>query len=392
MRSSRRAAVFFVTLGAFTDLLAYSIAVPVLPDLTRRLGASPTVIGLLFASFGLTLLGVSVPIGAVSDRIGRRWPLFFGMTVLALATMAFAYGDRLSWLFAARLMQGAADAVTWGVGFALVADLFGPSERGRVMGLVMSGSNLGFMLGPSIGGWLYESGGARLPYLVVTGLAVVSAAGFLWLRLPRPQSQPQHERVPIATLMRSPSVMSCAIAVMVASATISMFEPVLSLWLSSSLAVQPGRIGLVFGVAAVGSTVLHPAYGRLADRYGGRPLMLIGLAAGGVIMPVLGQIGSYGAVVAVFTILAATFSLVVTPSLAYMANATAQAGSSSFGVSFGLYNFAWGAGLLAGPALGGVLYETIGFERLLLVWPPVVLSAALLLARFGDEHLPQPSL
>jgi DHA1 family solute carrier family 18 vesicular amine transporter 1/2 len=171
-----------------------------------------------------------------------------------------------------------------------------------------------------------------------------------------------------------------------------MFEPVLSLWLSSSLAVQPGRIGLVFGVAAVGSTVLHPAYGRLADRYGGRPLMLIGLAAGAVIMPVLGQIGSYGAVVAVFTILAATLSLVVTPSLTYMANATAQAGSSSFGVSFGLYNFAWGAGLLAGPALGGVLYETIGFERLLFVWPPVVLSAALLLARFGDERLTERSL
>jgi predicted MFS family arabinose efflux permease len=61
-------------------------------------------------------------------------------------------------------------------------------------------------------------------------------------------------------------------------------------------------------------------------------------------------------------------------------------------VSFGLYNLAWGAGLLAGPALGGVLYETIGFERLLLVWPPVVLGAALLLATFGDERLPEPSL
>jgi predicted MFS family arabinose efflux permease len=390
VRSSRRLAVFFVTLGAFTDLVAYSIAVPILPDLTRQLGASPTLIGLLFASFGLTLVAVSVPIGAVSDRSGRRWPLFAGMVVLAFATLAFAYADRLPWLFAARLMQGAADAVTWGVGFALIADLYGPTERGRVMGLVMSGSNLGFMLGPSLGGWLYESGGARLPFLVVTGFAVITAAGFLWLRLPQPQAR--HERVSLGTLVRSPAVVSCAVTVMVVAATISMLEPVLSLWLSSSLGVQPGRIGLVFGAAAIASTALHPVYGRLADRHGGRPLMLIGLAAGGVVMPLLGLAGSYGAVVAVFLVLASTISLVVTPSLTYMANATGRVGASSFGVSFGVYNFAWGAGLMAGPAVGGLLYETIGFERLLMVWPPVVLATALLLARFGNERAAARSL
>jgi predicted MFS family arabinose efflux permease len=109
-------------------------------------------------------------------------------------------------------------------------------------------------------------------------------------------------------------------------------------------------------------------------------------------MPLLGVAGSYGAVVAVFVVLASTISLVVTPSLTYMADVTGQVGASSFGVSFGVYNFAWGAGLLAGPAAGGLLYETIGFERLLLVWPPVVLLTALLLARFGDEPRPQRSL
>ena len=54
--------------GTFTDIVAYTVAIPVLPDIGRRFGASPTIIGLLFASFGVTLLGVSMPIGAVSDR------------------------------------------------------------------------------------------------------------------------------------------------------------------------------------------------------------------------------------------------------------------------------------------------------------------------------------
>src|SRR5690348_15691955 len=124
MNRSRTAAVAFVTFATFTDLLAYSIAIPVLPDLSRRLGASPTMIGLLFASFGVTLLTVSIPMGAVSDRLGRKWPLVGGMAALAAATVLFAFATTLPWLFAARLIQGAADAITWVVGFALIADLY----------------------------------------------------------------------------------------------------------------------------------------------------------------------------------------------------------------------------------------------------------------------------
>src|SRR5215213_4924240 len=117
VRQSRALAVALVSFAAFTDLVAYSIAVPVLPDLSRRLGASPTMIGLLFASFGVTVLAASIPMGAVSDRTGRKLPLTVAAIGLAISTAMFAYADQLWSLFAARLVQGAADAVTWVVGF-----------------------------------------------------------------------------------------------------------------------------------------------------------------------------------------------------------------------------------------------------------------------------------
>ena len=81
-------AVALVTFATFTDIVAYSIAIPVLPELSRRLGASPTMIGLLFGSFGVTLLIVSMPMGAVSDRIGRKAPIVAGLLALAAATPA----------------------------------------------------------------------------------------------------------------------------------------------------------------------------------------------------------------------------------------------------------------------------------------------------------------
>jgi MFS transporter, DHA1 family, solute carrier family 18 (vesicular amine transporter), member 1/2 len=386
IRSSRALAVAFVTFATFTDITAYSVAVPVLPDLSARFGASPTVIGLLFASFGVTLVTVSMPMGAISDRIGRKPPIIGGLLALAAASALFAFAGSLPWLFAARLVQGASDAVTWVVGFALIADLYRPEERGRVMGLVMSGTNLAFMGGPTIGGWLYETGGIRLPFLFVAALALIGAAAFAWLDVPDRQSV--HEAVPVGTVLRVPAVAACVAAVIISSGTVSMLEPVLPLYLTATLGIGPARIGYLFGVGAVASTVLNPVYGGMVNRIGSRQMMMIGLALVAGLLPILSLATSYATAIAYYVVCAAAISLIVTPSLAYMAEATSAAGASSFGVGYGLYNMAWGLGLLGGPALSGFLFERMGFGWLMLIWAPPLLTVAWLLARVQSPLSP----
>lgn len=376
--SSRALAVTFVTLATFTDIVAYSIAVPVLPDLSRRLGASPTMIGFLFASFGVTLLTVSMPSGALSDRIGRKAPLVGGMLLLVGASLLFAFADTLPWLFAARLAQGAADAVTWVVGFALVADLYPASERGRITGIVMMGTSFAFMIGPSIGGWLYELGGIRLPFIAVAAMAFAAMIAFTWLRVP-PLPR-EHEAVPIGLVVRVPAVAMCALAVLAISSTLSMLEPVLSLRLHE-LGVNPARVGLVYGIGAVATTTLHPFYGRAADKWGARRMTAIGLALAGGMLPLLGRAWSFESAVLLFVLHAAAASLAITPSLAFMGEATSNAGVESFGVAYGLYNLAWGAGLLGGPAAGGYLFDRIGFARLALAWGPMLVVVAFVFSR-----------
>ena len=379
LRNSRSLAVALVTFATFTDITAYSVAVPVLPDLSARFGASPTVIGLLFASFGVTLVTVSMPMGAISDRIGRKPPIIGGLLALAAASVLFAYADSLPWLFAARLVQGASDAVTWVVGFALIADLYRPEERGRVMGLVMSGTNLAFMGGPTIGGWLYETGGIRLPFMFVATLALVGAAAFVWLDVPDKQSV--RETVPVKTVMRVPAVAACFAAVIISSATVSMLEPVLPLYLTATLGIGPARVGYLFGVGAVASTVLNPVYGGMVNRVGSRQMMMIGLVLVAGLLPLLSLAKSYPSAIGYYVVCAAAISLIITPSLAYMAEATSSAGARSFGVGYGLYNMAWGLGLLGGPALSGFLFERMGFGWLMLIWAPPLLSVAWLLRR-----------
>jgi DHA1 family solute carrier family 18 vesicular amine transporter 1/2 len=242
----------------------------------------------------------------------------------------------------------------------------------------MSGTGLAFMIGPSLGGWLYEVGGMRLPFFIVAMMAAVGAMAFAWLDVPA--RHVSHERVPVLAIMRTPAVAACAATVVVGAATISMLEPVVALRLAL-LGINPGRIGTVFGVAAAASTMLHPIYGRLADRWGARRLTLWGLLLTAAVLPFLGRAWSFESAIGLYAAEAAAMALMITPSLAYMAEATSSAGVGSFGVTYGLYNVAWGVGLLGGPSAGGFLFERLGFARLALWWAPSVIVATLLLGR-----------
>jgi multidrug resistance protein len=382
-RTSRSAAVVFVTLATFADLVAYSICVPVLPDFARRLGASPSEIGLMFASFGVTLLIVSVPMGAVSDRTGRKLPLVTGMVALAGSTLMFAYADSLPTLFAARMIQGAADGVTWVVGFALIADCYGPEDRGRVMGYVMSGTSLGIMVGPSIGGWLYEAGGVALPFQFVSALALLCAGGFVVLRPPVRDRSAEPSVPTIWSVLRVPPVALCASLVVFTASTVAMLEPVLPLFFDRDLRFTPAQVGLLFGIAAVASTLMPLVYGPMIHRLGARRLTLTGLVLTALWLPAMTAASSFWTALVIIVIQWVAIALIVTPSLAYMAEVTGFAGGDAYGIGYGIYNTAWGFGLMAGPALGGWLFERIGFATLMTGWAIVVTVVTIVIAAAG---------
>jgi len=388
-RESRAAVVALITIACFTDIVALAVAVPVLPDLGRRIGASPAMIGLLFGSFGATMLVVSMPMGAVSDRVGRRAPMLMGLSALAVSTLLFAYAARLPSLFGARLVQGAADATTWVVGFALVADLYAPEERGRVTGIILGGKSVAYMVGPSIGGWLYEIGGIRMPFVFVTGMAALTTAGFAWLRLP--EHRATREPVPVGALLRDRQVLTCAVVVLLMAATMTMFEPVFVLFLQDTLHVGPARVGTVFAAAALANTVFHPLVGRMADAWGARRLVGIGMIAWSLALPFVPLASSFWSAVLLCVLQAATFALVGAPSLTFMAEATTQAGLGSFGTAYGLYNALWAVGLLAGPPIGGYVYERAGFARLALGWSAVVIVVTLALRVFRSASTAGPT-
>ena len=101
---SRPLLVIFLTI--FVNLVGFGIIIPLLPFYAETFGASPFVIGLLFASFSLAQLVASPLLGELSDRWGRRPVLILSLIGTVVSFVMLAVAQSLAMLFAARIVDG----------------------------------------------------------------------------------------------------------------------------------------------------------------------------------------------------------------------------------------------------------------------------------------------
>src|ERR1044071_3471034 len=96
--------IIFLTI--FVNLVGFGIIVPLLPFYAESFGASPLVIGLLFAIFSVCQLAAAPALGDLSDRYGRRPVLVFSLagTVVSFVIVLEMY--RIAMLFAPRIVDG----------------------------------------------------------------------------------------------------------------------------------------------------------------------------------------------------------------------------------------------------------------------------------------------
>jgi multidrug resistance protein len=157
---------------AFVDMVGLLMVLPLLPFITRDLGGSDLMVGLLVSSFSVAQL-LSAPIwGKFSDRYGRRPALLVGLAASAIAYVVFAFADSLWLLFLSRIVQGAGGGTT-GVIQAYVADATAPEQRARSLGWLSAATNLGVTIGPALGSFSLVWG-RPAPGLIAAALCLVN--------------------------------------------------------------------------------------------------------------------------------------------------------------------------------------------------------------------------
>ena len=351
-------AIAAVTLATLTDALVYGVVVPVLPSYATGLGLSQSSIGLLLAAYAGALL-VGTPIfGWVSDRYGRRLPMLAGLLGLAAATIAFAFARDFASLAAARLLQGFAGAASWTAGLALLGETLAPERRGRGMGIAMAGASAGSILGPAIGGWMYELLGYESPFIATAALALTAAA--LIATLPPMRVARQALAGGPWRIARDRHVIWIAIVTATAAAGLGALEPTLPLALTARFGVTPGVVGTFFLVLSLAHTLTAPAAGALSDRFGTSTTMTIGFICAGVALPLIAVPDSLyvaGGVAAVFGI---ALAAAIIPTMPVLAEAVERIGDRAYGTAYAIFNGAYAVGLMIGPVIGSAIAERAG--------------------------------
>ena len=176
---SRPLIVLFVTI--LVNLIGFGIIIPLLPFYAEQFGASPIVIGLLFASFSIAQLVAAPLLGEWSDRWGRRPVLILSLIGTAVSFAMLAVANSLAMLFAARIVDGLSGGnIT--TARAYIADVSTEENRAKMYGFLGAAFGLGFILGPALGGAF-----SHISYTAPIWVAVavtVAATVMAWLWLP----------------------------------------------------------------------------------------------------------------------------------------------------------------------------------------------------------------
>ncbi|MCL6431698.1 MAG: MFS transporter [Anaerolineae bacterium] len=126
------------------------------------------------------------PMGALSDRFGRVPLIAAGLAFSGLVSLLLPLVPSLLWLTALWAVQAVGLVATAPAQKALVADLMGSDARGQGYGLYVAASDIGVVIGPLLGGWLYDTAGHGTPFLLNGLLLLGSAALALVLLRERP--------------------------------------------------------------------------------------------------------------------------------------------------------------------------------------------------------------
>ncbi|KAK5989647.1 putative MFS-type transporter C18.02 [Cladobotryum mycophilum] len=178
-RASEAFVTFSATLAICTDTIVYDLVIPFLPQLfTGRLGTPPDQVekwtALTLEAFGLSQLVFTWIAGYIVDRsVSKSAPMIAGLIILLFSTSLFFLGTTEYMIILARGVQGASSGLVWVSAMSFLVSQVDEENIGVCMGYTTLGMTVGELIGPLLGGTLYDRAGHWAVYAVVSTLVLI---------------------------------------------------------------------------------------------------------------------------------------------------------------------------------------------------------------------------
>jgi MFS transporter, DHA1 family, tetracycline resistance protein len=274
--------IIFLTI--FVNLVGFGIIIPLLPFYAETFGASPLVIGLLFAVFSLCQLVAAPLLGDLSDRYGRRPVLIFSLAGTVVSFVMLALAHSVAMLFAARIVDGLSGG-NISTARAYVADVTEPKDRSRAYGLIGAAFGLGFILGPALSGVLAQYSYTAPIWAAAVITVVATAMAWLWLpeTVHRAHAGTGNPFSYLPGLLHRPLVRRVLAIDFVYWFAFAIFQTTFALFVARRFAFDATHTGYflaAFGVlgAVIQGGLIRPIVRRLGDK----PTFMLGLVCAAV--------------------------------------------------------------------------------------------------------------
>jgi MFS transporter, DHA1 family, multidrug resistance protein len=361
----RATPLFVLVLAAMSAFgpLSTDMYLPAFPAIAAGLGTDAAHVQTTLATFFAGMSLAQLVFGPLTDRYGRRLPLFGGLGIFILGSIGCGLTEDVGWLAAWRFVQGLGGCAGMVTARAIVRDVTEGTETIRLMSRLMLVVTLAPILAPSLGGLLLGWGGWRVIFgaLVAYGLGLALVVGLV---LPETLPPERRRREGVAGVLTVYGRMLATRRFMglVLSGVLPMGgmfayitgSPFVFMQLHG---VTPGQYGLLFGANAIGIMAVSQLNAMLSQRHPPERVLLWGLsamAAAGVTMAALAGTGSFWGIALPLFVYVASIGMVM-PIAAALAMASQGRSAGSASALIGTLQFGGGAmlGALVGAAYDG---------------------------------------
>lgn len=279
----RAAGIALFLLGFSSFSLIYCVQ-PLLPEFARTFGVSPAESSLAL-SLTTGLLAVSIVLaGAFSQMLGRRGLMFVSMALAALLNIVSGLVPHWHGLLVARALEGVVLGGVPAVAMAWLAEEIDPAHLGKAMGLYIGGTAFGAMMGRVGMGVMTEYTSWHAAMIALGLLCLAASVGFLKLLPPSRNFvrqrgfDPRFHLRAWAAHLRNPRLLRVyALGFALTSIFSALFNYSTFRLAGAPYGLGPSQVSMIFLTFALG-IVSSSVAGGLADRFGRKPLLVVGFA------------------------------------------------------------------------------------------------------------------
>ena len=360
----KRSPLLVIFITVFIDLVGFGIVIPVLPFYAEgtKFGATPSQVGLLFASYSVMQLVFAPILGRLSDKHGRRPILLASLLGTALGFLILGFATTLLMLFVGRIIDGISGG-NISTAQAYIADVTTKENRAKGMGLIGAAFGLGFVFGPAIGGIL-SRWGIHVPFLFAGSLAFANAV-LLYFALPETVTPDHPARTSAAAgrgwqqvleALKQKRMAFVLTIYFLSIVAFSIMTAVFSLFLLFRLGYDPWHSGWVFAfVGIISATIQGGLIGKIVKRFGEPALVVAGalLFTASLFLTPFVRTGFGAAGILAIGALSAIGNALMAPSLTSLGSKSASAGDQ--GSVLGVMQSIASLARAVGPSLAAVL-------------------------------------